>query len=315
MKVTIIGGAGVVGASAAYRIAMDNTASEIVLVDINQNLAEAHALDIEQAVVHRSPVLVRRGELPDTSGSQLIIMTAGVPHRSSAASRSDFLLDNVPIVAKLTKELVRHSPNAMWLVATVPVDPLVFLLHKTFKIPPRKIFGLNRNDTCRLKWAISKVLSVASKDLEAFVLGEHGESQVPVFSHVFLGREKVHFTSNQIQDIRKLITCFFVDWNRLQPGRTAGWTSAESIGDILCSINRSDGALWPCSTPLFGEYGFSDVSLGVPVRFNREGIEEISILDLEEHEQAALQRSGEVIRQQIEQGESIISTLIKEEGL
>ncbi len=312
MKVTIAGGAGVVGSAAAFRIAQDGLVDEIVLVDPRKNLAEAHAMDIEQSVVHRSNTRVYSGEIENTSNSDLVIMTAGVPHRSTVASRSEYLEENLPLILNLTEAILSKSPFAIWMMVSVPVDSLVYLIHKKYSIPRQKIIGLNRNDSSRFRWAISKTLSIPPTAVEAYVLGEHGETQVPVFSDIRIHGKKVLLNPDQVNETKKVISSFFTQWNKLQPGRTAGWNSAESIGDIVASLNKGDGRHWVCSTPLDGEYGLSDVSLGVPVRIGPEGVQTILEFQLDPSEKKAFEVSAKAVKEQIQYGQDLIKKLGQE---
>jgi malate dehydrogenase len=307
MKVSIVGAAGAVGSGAAYRIARDGYVSEIVLVDVRKNLAKAHALDIEQAVVNRATTNVRAGELTDTKDSDVIIMTAGIAHRP-AVTRSEFLKENLPIVMHLTKKLVETSPSAFWLIATVPVDPLVFLIHQIFSIPSHKVVGLNRNDTCRFRWAIAKTLSVPSTSIKAFVLGEHGQTQVPIFSQILVDGKKVLLTPEQVENVRTKISGFFKQWNTLSPNRTAGWASAESLGDMIMALASGSNEILNCSTPLVGEYGLSGVSIGVPVRLNKDGVRQIIEIKLDQNERVALEASAAAVKEGIVQAWALINS-------
>jgi malate dehydrogenase len=306
LKVTIAGGGGVVGASAAYRIAQDGLASEIVLVDARHNMAEAHALDIDQAIVHRATTRVKAGEIKDTKGSKVIIIAVGAVGRPFHSSRASHFEENINIMKDLLEPLAEHSPSALWMIATVPVDAFVYLIHRHFSVPREKAIGVNRNDTSRFRWAVAKTLSVPATSVEAFVLGEHGETMVPIFSHVRVNGEVVSLNSEQKKEIRTSISDFLPQWLKLQPGRTAGWTTAESIGDILLSMVSNDDRVWACSTPLNGEYGFREVSLGVPVRMGPEGVKEIVEFDLDPAEEEALKVSAGVIREQIKRGQGLL---------
>jgi malate dehydrogenase len=310
VKVSIIGGSGAVGSATAFRLAQDGQVDEMVLIDARKNMAEAHALDIEQAVVQRSNIRVYAGQIEETGNSDIIIMAAGVPHR--AALRSEFLADNLPLILALTKKILINSPSALFIVASVPVDAIVFLLHKQFSIPRRKIIGLNRNDSIRFRWAIGKTLLVPHTAVEAYVLGEHGETQVPVFSNIRIYGEKVVPTPDQVQEIKKTTAGFYTQWNKLQSGRTAGWTSAESIGDIVASLIAGDGKSWSCSTPLEREYGFSDVSLGVPVRLGAGGVQEIVEFELDPAEKLALNASAKTVKEQIHLGRDLMRPKLQE---
>lgn len=302
---SIIGGGGVVGSSVAYRIAQDGWASEIILVDARRNMAEAHALDIDQAIVHRTATRVRAGEIEDTKNSDVVLIAVGAIGRVSHSSRASHFEENIYILKNLLDPLVKQSPSALWVIATVPVDTFVYLIHHQFSIHRKKIIGVNRNDTSRFRWAISKVLNVPAPSVEAFVLGEHGETMVPIFSQVRVNGEKVVFRSKQKEEIKKHIIDFLPQWNRLQPGRTAGWTTAESVGDILKSMISHDNKIYPCSTPLYGEYGFREVSLGIPVNMGSDGVREIIEFDLDQEEKEALVKSAELIKEQIKWGQDL----------
>jgi malate dehydrogenase len=166
--------------------------------------------------------------------------------------------------------------------------------------------GMNRNDTSRLRWSIGKVMSVPATDVEAFVLGEHGDTQVHVLSRVFIRGEKVSLDAEQKEQVKNKIVGFLSQWNQLQSGRTAGWATAESIGDIIASKASGDGRIWSCSTPLEGEYGLRDISLGVPVRMGPGGVQEIIEFDLDSAEKSGLEASANAIRGQIKRGEAIL---------
>jgi len=306
LKISIVGGGGVVGSSAAYRIAQDGLASEIVLVDVRQNMAEAHALDIEQAIVHRATTRVSAGEIKETRGSNVIIIGVGAVGRPFHSSRASHFEENIDIMKNLVEPLVNLSPSALWMIATVPVDAFVYLIHNHFSVPREKVIGVNRNDTCRFRWAIAKTLSVPVTSVEAFVLGEHGDTLVPIFSNVRVNGKVVSLNSDQTNQIRRGILDFLPQWIRLEPGRTAGWTTAESIGDILISMVTKDDRVWACSTSLEGEYGLREVSLGVPIRMGPNGVKEIIEFELDPSEQEALKESAKVVQEQIIRGQALL---------
>ncbi|HVN25113.1 MAG TPA: NAD-dependent epimerase/dehydratase family protein [Syntrophorhabdales bacterium] len=307
MKITIAGGAGCVGSCAAYRLAQDGFASEIVLLDSRRNVAEAHALDVEQAVVHRTRTRVRAGDVEDTAGSDVIIIAVGVWGRSPTPSRAHNLQQNVGLVLDLVRSLHAHSPSAFWMVVTTPVDALVHLIHRIFSIPREKVIGINRNDTSRVRWSIGKVLSVPATDVEAYVLGEHGDTQVHLLSRVSVAGKRVSLDTHQKEQVKSKITNFLSQWHQLQSGRTAGWATAESIGDIITSMASRDGRVWACATPLQGEYGLRDVSLGVPVRFAPGGVAEIVEYEMDLAERSGLELSAKAIKEQIKKGEALLA--------
>jgi malate dehydrogenase len=267
-------------------------------------MAEAHALDIEQAIAHRATTRVRAGGIEESKDSNVILIAVGAIGRPSHASRAAHFEENIAIMMDLMEPLVALSPSALWMIATVPVDTLIYLIHRHFSIPRNKVIGVNGNDTSRFRWAVAKTLFVPVTSVEAFVLGEHGETLVPLFSHVRVNGEVVSLNSDQMKQIRTSISDFLPQWLKLQPGRSAGWTTAECIGDVLVSMTSNDDRVWACSTPLNGEYGYREVSLGVPVIMGPEGVKEIVEFDLTPGEQEALKVSAEVIREQIKRGEA-----------
>jgi malate dehydrogenase len=306
MKVAIIGGAGCVGSCTAYRLAQDGFVSEIVLVDPRRTVAEAHALDIDQAMVHRAKTRVRAGDIQETRNADAIVIAVGVWGRPNVASRALSLGQNLKLMLELVGPLKALSPSALWMIVTTPVDVLVHLVHRLFAIPRHKIIGINRNDTARLRWAVGDILSVPATDVEAYVLGEHGETQVHVMSGIQVQQKKVSLDAQQKGEVRNRITGFLTHWNTLQSGRTAGWTTAEAIGDIVASMASNDGRMWACSTPLEGEYGLRDVSLGVPMRLGPQGVKEIVQLELDPVEREGLDASARRIDEQIKQGQALL---------
>ena len=238
--------------------------------------------------------------------SDVIIMAVGAVAGPSQTSRASFLEENIGTTMNLVKQLAVLSPRALWMIATIPVDAFVYLIHRPFSIPRNKVIGVNGNDTSRFRWAVAKTLSVPAPSVEAFVLGEHGETLVPVFSQIRVNKEVVSLNSDQMKQIRTSISDWLPNWVRLDSGRSAGWTTAECIGGVLVSMALDDDRAWACATPLDGEYGYRDMAFGVPVRMGPEGVKEIVEFDLTAGEQKALNVSAEVIREQIKQGRALL---------
>jgi malate dehydrogenase len=150
-------------------------------------------------------------------------------------------------------------------------------------------------------------LCIPSNTVEAFVLGEHGETQVPLFSRIRIHGERILLNPGQRNQIQVEISNFLPRWIKLQPGRSPGWTTAESIGSIFKSIASPDEKIWVCSTPLLGEYGLSKVSLGVPVKIGPEGVKSIIEFDLDSVEKNALEASAWIVKKQIGEGQTLIN--------
>ena len=297
MKISIVGGAGVVGSTSAYRLAQEGIASEIILFDVRRKLAEAHAFDIEQAVTHRAAKRVRAGEVADTGNSDLILLAA--PEHNEAFFKPEHFAAHASRVLEIVKQVLSESPSALWIVVTNPVDPLVYLIHRELSVPRNKVIGLNYNDTKRFRWAIGKVLSAPSTAVDAFTLGQHGRTQVPLFSSVRVDGKPVSLSSDEIDAIRREATSFSTRWAEWHPGRTAGWTTAESIGEIVTAMASGETPVVPCSICIQGEYGLRDVSLGVPVRLAQGGVKEIVEFPLQPGERKALEASADAVREMI----------------
>jgi len=298
MKISILGGAGVVGSTSAYRIAQGGTASEIVLFDVRHRLAEAHAFDIDQSVVYRAATRVRAGGIADCANSDVIVLAA--PQHDANVTKPGHFASHASRVLEVVEPLVAKSPSAFWIITTNPVDALVYLIHRELSLPRNKVIGLNRNDSARFRWAVAKVLSVPSTAVEAITLGEHGKTQVPLFSSIRVNGKPFPLSRKQIDAIRDEATSFLIRWTELNPGRTAGWATGESVGDIVSTMALDDGRAVPCSMSLEGEYGLRDVSLGVPVKLGQTRVKEVVELPLAPWEQKGLESSAEAIRAMIE---------------
>ena len=257
-------------------------------------------------MARRTTTRIRPGGIEDTKGSDLVIVTASAPRPEVETSRRDFLQGNVPLVMNMMGAIAALSPSALFIIASSPADPLVYMIHRAFSIPREKVIGLSQNDTTRFRWAIARALSVPSTDVEAFVLGEHGETQVPIFSHVRIHGEPVSLKADAISRVKGEISGFFARFNELRPGRTAGWTTAESVGDIVCSMVSGDGQTWPFSVCLEGEYGLKEVSIGVPVKLALNGVKEIVEFNLDPLERQALEYSAASIRELIREGTALL---------
>ena len=308
MKVAIIGGGGVVGSTAAYRIAQDGIASEIILVDARPNMAQAHALDIEQAIVRRAPTRVRAGRREDTKDSDVIIVAVGAVARPSEIQEASFLEENMGDDGSGGTALVL-SPRALWMIATIPVDTFVYLIHHRFSIPRKKVIGVNGNDTSRFRWAVAKTLSVPAhggRSLCAWRAWRNSSACVQPGP----GKSRSPFPLNSDQQE--------TDTDEPSPigFRTgSGWSREDQpVGQRLNASAMSwsawplnDDRVWACSTPLDGEYGYRDVAFGVPVRMGPEGVKEVVEFDLVLGKNARpLSISAEAIREQIRRGRVLL---------
>jgi malate dehydrogenase len=289
MKVSFIGGGGTVGSTAAFRTAGQGQIDEIVLIDARDHVARAHAMDLELALAdlgrpdagatEGGDTVVRAGGWDALTASDIVVFSAGVPERS-VATRDDYLAGNVAIVREAAGHLARQCPGAVVVVATNPIDVFTGALPRWTGMPARQFVGFSRNDSVRLRWAIARALGVRSVDVGAWVLGEHGELQVPLFDRVTVRGQAVQLTAEQEAAVLADIQSWFSSYQALQSGRTSGWVSGVGLGEMVGALLAAPDEPVPCSAMLSGEYGLSGVSLGVPARLGRDGVREVVELPL-----------------------------------
>jgi malate dehydrogenase len=295
VNVGVIGGAGTVGASVAFNVAMSGLAKRIVLVDLKENVAMSHVMDIEQAVCEQKAVSLEVGDYGLLKDCQVVVVAVGAPERQ-VGSRDDYLALNIDIIRSLAPKLVASCPNAIFITISNPLDALNYTLYKLTGLRPEQFIGYSRNDSVRFKWAIGRALGVTPHVIGAIVMGEHGDKQVPLFSQVTVEGRKLDLDLEHKETINGLIRTWFLEWQKLDSGRTTGWTSGTGMIHLLRAIAEKSRETIPCSVVLQGQYGLSDLCLGVPVRLCKTGVKEIVQLDLTEQEKEALNSAATKVR-------------------
>lgn len=301
-KVTVVG-AGFVGATTAQRI-VEKELADVVLVDIIEGLPQGKALDMaESAPIEQFDAkIVGSNTYDETAGSHLVVITAGVP-RKPGMSRSDLLDINAKILGKVLDEVVKRSPNSMLLVVSNPLDAMVYLSLKKSGFPPNRVFGMaGVLDTARMRAFIAMEAGVSAKDVEAMVLGGHGDTMVPLtrFSTVsgvpasqLLSKEKldriVERTRNGGAEIVQL----------LKTG-SAFYAPSSAVVAMVKSILLDEKRILPTACYLQGEYGLKDVYVGVPAQLGARGVEKVVVLELDADEKKALENSAAHVRELIE---------------
>ena len=297
MKLGIIGGAGLIGATVAFCAASEGLFDEIRLFDVRENLAMSHAMDIEQAVCERNAVKLSVCDIDGLRACDIILNAAGIPEMK-AGSRDDYLSGNILIIRELAQKIKKWDTAPIILSATNPIDVLNFELYRASGLPREKVIGFSRNDSLRFVWATSKETEIPVSDLNALVIGEHGDAQVPLFSslkHKSSG-QIVELRDEQKNDILQRVKVWFSEYQTLDSGRSSGWTSAQGITHILKLILTNSNDWCPCSVIPNGEYGLHDLSIGLPVRLGLSGVREIAAIKLSEDEETALQNAAKKIR-------------------
>jgi malate dehydrogenase len=293
MKVTVIGAGGSVGGPAAFYAAVQRLADEIVLIDMRQNVAEQHAIDLGTAVSALG-VKVRAGTYEDLAGCDVVINAAGVP-QGLIADRMEMLTKNLSLVSDIARQIKHYCPDAFVITATNPIDPLNYATWRVGGFDRHKVIGYSVNDSTRFREMVAHKRDVAVSRVQATVMGEHGSSQVYLFSSVRIDGKPVLFTVEEKATIRAEIPNILKRLEELQAGRTAGWTSAIGLTAITRAVLQDTGEVLPCSVVLDGEYGRHGLSMSVPVRLGKNGVQEIQEWDLAPDEREGLERSADVL--------------------
>jgi malate dehydrogenase len=293
MKVTVIGAAGSVGSPAAFYVGALGLADQIVLIDLRPSVVQQHAMDMSTAFSALG-VSVSAGSYEDMAGSDVVINAAGVP-QGLIADRMEMLPKNIPLVRDVASEVKRHCPAAFVITATNPIDPLNYATWKAGVFDRSRTIGYCINDSFRFRELAARAKGVEVARVEATVIGEHGSTQVPLFSSVRVDGRPVSFSDAEKTAIRAEIPTILRRYEELQSGRTAGWTSAIGLAAITRAVLRDTGEVFPCSVVLAGEYGLRGFSMGVPVRLGRGGVEEVQEWELAPDEREGLQRTAAVL--------------------
>lgn len=302
MKVGVIGGGGIIGSSAAFNVAQKEIVDEIVIIDINEEMAIGHALDIEHAISLENNTEVTVGDYSDISNADVAVITASAPTPADLDDRNQLLNDNVPLLKDVFSNLLQENVDCPSVISTNPVDALITILNEEYDIDRRKILGYNLNDTMRLRWAIAKHEDVGRKSVNAYVLGEHGESQVPVYSQATIAGDNCDFSTEEQQEIFE--TGRDSAWDIMQnKEETARWATGYGLSLIVEAICENQQKVLPCSIEAVGEYGYSGISFGMPVVLGRTGAEEVIDLDLNDEEAERLSSSVNAIKQAYESWE------------
>jgi malate dehydrogenase len=293
VKVTIVGGAGGVGASTAFNLALLRGPHEIVLVDSRPAMLTSHLMDLEQVLEQSPGAAVRAGEIGDVHDADVIVLVSATP-LTVGTSRLEYLAANALIADGLADELA-PAWGGVILVVTNPVDPLVTRLQQRTGLGRRRILGYTLNDSLRLRTGLARALGVAPGRVEAWVLGEHGDTSVPLFGRVRLDGMPVVPTPAQAAAAEEYLRTWYVRHVELDSGRSSTWTSGLGVARMVAALG-SAGELWSASLVLDGEYGIEGVAVTVPVTLGRGGAERIHVWDMSPGELAALGASAEFVR-------------------
>lgn len=297
MKISILGAAGSVGAPAAFYLAVSGLAREIVLIDPRRNMAKQHAMDIGTAASALG-VVVRDGDYGEMAGSDLVINAAGSP-QGWIADRMEMLPANIPLILDIARHINRCCPSAIVITVTNPVDPLNYAMWRAGGFARHRVIGYSLNDSFRFRELAARIKGVAVRQVQAFVIGEHGDSQVPLFSSVRVDGRPAVFSEEEKEAIRGEIPLILRRYEALQSGRTAGWTCAVGLAEITRAVLHDTRETIPCSVVLEGEYGLQDLSMSVPAVIGREGVREILVWEPAQDEREGLERTVKKLKEAV----------------
>ena len=300
MKVTVVG-AGAVGATCADNIARKELVEELVLVDIKEGFAEGKALDITQTASllgFDTRVIGVTNDYSKTANSDVVVITSGIP-RKPGMTREELIGTNARIVEEVSKNLLQHSPNAIIVVISNPMDTMTYLALQATGLPKNRIIGMGGTlDSSRFKYQLSQQLQCSQADLNALVIGGHGDTtMIPLIR--FATWNSVPVTELLSADQQKQIVA-----DTMVGGATltkligtSAWYAPGAAGAALVeAIVRDEKKLFTCCVSLDGEYGQKDICLGVPVVIGKNGWEKIVDFKLNDEEQAAFNKSADAVR-------------------
>jgi malate dehydrogenase len=298
-KVTVVG-AGKYGSTTVQRLAEADVVDEVVMTDIVEGLPQGLALDMNQSAPLEGfrTLVTGSNDYEATAGSDVCVITAGLP-RKPGMSRMDLLDTNAKIVRSVTQELVKHSPDAVIIVVSNPLDEMTALAAQASGFPPARVMGqAGMLDSARFRWFVAEAAGVAPTEVEAITLGSHGDTMVPVPSLTKVGGKPIADVLDQATIDR------IVQRTRdggaeivglLKTGSAYYAPSSAAAAMVEAVLNDSD-AVMPVCAWVAGEYGISDVYLGVPARLGRGGVTEVVELSLTEPELADLRAAADAVR-------------------
>ena len=298
-KVTVVG-AGNVGGTTAQRLAEKNL-YDVVLVDIAQGIPQGKALDISQAgpVCGYSTQVVGTNGYGETAGSSIAVITSGIP-RKPGMSRDELLATNAKIVKSVVMELVSRSPDIILILVTNPLDAMVHVAHSVSGLPKSRIIGMaGVLDSARMRTFIAAELNVPATEVQAMVLGGHGDTMVPLPRYTTVrGRPVSELMSKEKLDaIVKRTRDGGAEIVGLLKTGSAFYAPSASAVAMVESIHKDEKQVMPCAVLCEGEYGLKNVVVGVPVKIGRGGAEQILEYELTSDERAALETSAQAVRE------------------
>lgn len=300
MKVTVVG-AGAVGASCAEYIAMKNFASEVVVVDIKEGFAEGKAMDLMQTASLNgfdTKITGSTNDYSKTANSDVAVITSGIP-RKPGMTREELIGINAGIVKDVASKIIEHSPNVIIIVVSNPMDTMAYLAHKATGLPKHRIIGMGGAlDSARFKYRLAEALDCPQSDIDGMVIGGHSDTgMIPLTRLATRNSVPVSkfISEERLSEVKEATKVGGATLTKLL-GTSAWYAPGAAVSAMVQAIACDQKKMFPCSCLLDGEYGLSDISIGVPAIIGKKGIESIVEIELDDAEKANLVESADAVR-------------------
>jgi malate dehydrogenase len=301
-KITVVG-AGFVGSTLVQRLA-ERDYADVVMFDIIPNMPQGKALDLLQAgpVLGYDSLVVGTNEYADTSNSDIVVITSGFP-RKPGMTRDDLVKKNQEIVSQVTKEVVKYSPDCIIIMVTNPLDAMAQLAYHTSGFPRHRVIGMaGVLDTARFRTFIAQELNVSVRDVQAYVLGGHGDTMIPLSRMCTVAGVPISqlISAERIEQIVQRTRDGGAEIVKLLGMGSAYFAPSASVLQMVDSILLDKNMIMPCAVYLQGEYGIQGLFVGVPVKLGAQGLEQIIEIELTQDEQSLLQKSARAVKELID---------------
>lgn len=298
-KVTVVGAGGNVGSTCANTIAHLDIVNEVVMLDINPGNAKGRALDIwQQAPInYYSTRTVGTDDYADTANSDIVVITAGIP-RKPGMSRDDLIATNAKIVTSVVENILKYSPNPIIIVVSNPLDVMTYAAFKKSGLAPNRVMGMaGILDTARYRAFLAEELKVSPKDIQALLMGGHGDDMVPLPRYTTVAGIPVTelIAADKLEAIIERTKKGGGELVNLM-GTSAWYAPGSAAAQMVEAIVKNENRIFPCCVYLNGEYGVKDLCVGVPVKLGKNGIEQIIEVKLTADEKALLEKSASQVR-------------------
>lgn len=296
MKIVIVGGAGGIGSSVAFNLLREGLDVEVVIVDTRPAMITSHLMDMQDTLsLGRAPGAVRAGDSRDVADADVVMVSAAVPFRLNT-SRDVFLTDNAAVVRDVVAPIRAGDFGGALVVMTNPVDPLVSHARELTGLPRERVLGYTLNDMLRFRFGLAQALGVHPRRVKAWVLGEHGPHQVPLYDRVELDGHPIEIS----EEVRAATVDYVDNWYTrhvaLDSGRTSTWTSGLGGALMIKAMLEASDAPFPASVELDGEYGVRGAAVSVPALLGPNGLRAVVEWPLSADEQFRLDRGVEHVR-------------------